>query len=137
MMTIIKTMPWGVAAALGVTAIAGMAAAQTPIANPNDEVNQHFAVATKLFGKDQVQLHAFQDGDDGSRHKVYNFNCTDQTYNQAYDSDVAPGNFPLIPEAEGSFMQAVIPFGNATDVVAPLAAHACGQYGIPLPGFDG
>ena len=133
MKTIFKSRSRGVAAAVGLSLIAGLACAQTPVANPNDEVNEHFAIASKLFGKDQVQLHAFQDGADGSRHKVYNFDCSEQTYNEVFDDDFEPEAFPI--EAQTSSMQAFQPFDRISQV-APLAAHACKQHGVPLVGME-
>ncbi len=117
-------------AAFAFAVIAGAASSETEINNPNDPINKHFAVASTLFGEDEVQFHAVQTGESGNRNKVYNFNCTTKMYNEVFNEEFAPTDFPL--ESQTSSMK---PF-DRTSEVAPLAAHACKQHGAPILGFE-
>ncbi|WP_223423354.1 hypothetical protein [Tateyamaria pelophila] len=117
-------------AGVGLSLMVSVALAETEINNPNDTINKHFAVASKLFGADEVQFHARQEGEDGSRNKVYSFNCIQKTYNELFDEEFEPTDFPL--ESQPSSMQ---PFDQYSEV-APLAAHACKQHGAPILGFE-
>lgn len=116
--------------AVGFLVFAGAAASETEINNPNDPINKHFAVASELFGEDEVQFHAFQEGEAGNRNKVYTFNCTDKMYNELFNEEFEPTDFPL--ESQTSSMK---PFDRYSEV-APLAAHACKQHGAPILGFE-
>jgi len=117
-------------AGVGLSLMAGVALSETEINNPNDPINKHYAVASKLFGEDEVQFHARQEGENGSRNTVYSFNCTQKTYGQLFDDAFEPTDFPL--DSQPSSMQ---PFDRYSEV-APLAAHACKQHGVPLLGFE-
>jgi len=130
MKTFIKTTTQILAASVGLAVTAGLAlAADTEIANPHDEMNKHFAIASERYGN-EVHLHSRQDGPDGSRNKVYTFNCVERMYNEVFDGDSAPANFPVDPD--GSSSEPI----ESNSTAAALAAHACKQYGVPLVGIE-
>lgn len=106
------------------------AAAETEIANPNDAVNQHFAVASELFGEDEVQFHNRIKGPEGTLNKVYAINCTRQMFKEIFTGETDPVDFPLQYGDQEAF-----PIEKDA-VVAPLASYVCKQHGVPMAGFE-
>lgn len=111
------------AVTLTVVSIAGgMSFSETPI----DEMEQHFAIASKHYGDGQVQVHTRRDSDEGSRHEVLTIDCKEQTFRRDYTADVPPEAFPL-----GDFDAPSIPV-TVDNIAAPTVVHTCEQHGHPL-----
>ncbi len=104
----------------------GAEAADGRIDNHRDAMNQHFEVATKLYGDDRVQLHSRREGDDGVLHSVHNFDCVNKTYNSVFEDAIQPRSFPI--DGNGGVMNPI----QEDSAVAPLAQHACMKHGHPL-----
>ncbi|MEM1074286.1 MAG: hypothetical protein AAF665_11055 [Pseudomonadota bacterium] len=100
--------------------------AETSIENSLDEINEHFAIASEHYGDGKVQLHTRSDGQAGSRHTVYTFNCKEQTFRSDYDGETAPERFPA-----GDFQEPSEPVTQGGSV-APMAQYACAEHGHPL-----
>lgn len=130
MKTLFNTSSRTFLAAFGLALMAGMAASETEIDNPNDTLNKHFAIASERFGKDEVQLHSRQEGAGGSRNKVYAINCGKVLFKEVFDGTSGPTNFPVPSQGETA-----MPIENDS-AIAPLAAHVCKQHGVPLVGIQ-
>jgi len=91
-----------------------------------DEMEAHFAIASKHYGDGQVQIHTRRDEDAGSTHRVLTINCKDQTYRSDYEAQEPPESFPL-----GEFEAPEEPMTGG-DAVAKTAMHTCEEHGHPL-----
>lgn len=103
---------------------------ETEIANPNDALNKHFAIASERYGKDEIQLHSRQEGADGPHNKVYSINCARVLFREVFDGTSGPADFPVQSQDAPSE-----PIENDSKI-APLAAHVCKQHGVPLVGIQ-
>lgn len=110
--------------------VGAFAAEGTEIAGPKHDMESHYAIASKHFGEGQVQLHSRQDGASGPVHQVHTFNCLEMTYEKVFESARAPDAFPVAAQDGGGEKF------NAESQVAPLAAHACKEHGMPLLEMD-
>ena len=107
-------------------ASAEVLAAETKIDTPLDEVNAHFAVASKHYGDGKVQVHSRTEDASGSRHSVYTVDCKEQTYSKNYDAAQAPDVFPF-----EDYDNPAEPL-NRTSAAVPAAQYACAEHGHPL-----
>lgn len=105
---------------------AAYAVAETKIDNQIDEMNEHYAVASKHYGDGKVQIHSRADGDKGSTHTVFTVNCRDQTFRKDYEADEAPEVFPM-----ENYNDPAEPL-NRTSATVPVAQYACAEHGHPL-----
>lgn len=111
-----------VALLVSVLALAAPASAEQEIEN----MNKHFAVASKHFGDGAVQLQSRHDGADATTHSIYHFDCKNKKYDVLFSGLADPEDFPMdTPEP------AATPF-DENDDVAPLAQHVCTEHGYPL-----